>query len=214
MFNKKTKSAFTLAETLMTLAIIGVIAAMTMPGLQQHAQLQANVALVKKAYSTLSSATRGIKMENGPVRMWDLSSKTEIIKLYKQKMSFMAEPGEEYPVKFLNGTERANTTADMFSPENGFITADGMLWYIESTSAACSLTTDNMKQACIDIGVDVNGQKGPNIVGRDIFAFYVTNDGSVYPEGGGFDLQPTTCSKNSTGWGCTARVIKESKISW
>lgn len=209
----KAKSAFTLAETLLTLGIIGVIAAMTMPGLQQHSQMQANAALVKKAYSTLSNATKLLKLENGPVRMWDLSSKTEIIKLYREKMSFMVEPPEAYPVKFLNGNDRS-AEGDMFAEKNGFVTTDGMLWYIESTSATCSMTSDNMKNACIDIGVDVNGQKGPNVVGKDIFAFYVTNDGSVYPDGGGFDLTPSTCSKSSTGWGCTARVLQEGKINW
>lgn len=208
----KAKSAFTLAETLLTLGIIGVIAAMTMPGLQQHSQMQANVALVKKAYSTLSNATKLLKLENGPVRMWDLSSEKEIIKLYREKMSFMVEPSETYPVKNLNGSDK---TADkMFTEGNGFVTTDGMLWYIESTSATCSTTSDDMKNACIDIGVDVNGQKGPNVVGKDIFAFYVTNDGSVYPDGGGFDLTSSSCSKSGTGLGCTARVLQEGKINW
>ena len=209
----KAKSAFTLAETLLTLGIIGVIATMTMPGLQQHSQMQANVALVKKAYSTLSNATKLLKLENGPVRMWDLSSEKEIIKLYRGKMSFMVEPSEAYPVKYLNGEDRPGNN-DMFAEGNGFVTTDGMLWFIESTSATCSETDAGMKNACIDIGVDVNGQKGPNVVGKDIFAFYVTNDGSVYPNGGGVDQTSSACTKNSSGMICTARVLQEGKINW
>ena len=63
--DKRFKSAFTLAEVLITLVIIGVIAALTVPTLIQNTQKQEYVTALKKAYSTLSQATQQIIAENG-----------------------------------------------------------------------------------------------------------------------------------------------------
>ena len=48
MFNNTIKKAFTMAEVLITLIIIGTIAAVTIPGLKKHASLEENVASLKK----------------------------------------------------------------------------------------------------------------------------------------------------------------------
>jgi len=65
------------------------------------------------------------------------------------------------------------------------------------------------------IYVDVNGNKKPNILGRDIFAFALTQRG-VLPFGISNNSQ--NCSKtinaNSSGYGCTYRVLKERKINY
>ena len=53
---KDIKSGFTLAEVLITLIIVGVIAAMTIPALINATNKQVYVAGVKKANSTLSQA--------------------------------------------------------------------------------------------------------------------------------------------------------------
>ena len=50
------KSGFTLAEVLVTLMIIGVIAAMTIPSLMQNTQQQEYKAAYKKAVSMLNQA--------------------------------------------------------------------------------------------------------------------------------------------------------------
>ena len=50
------KSAFTLAEVLITLGIIGVVAAMTLPVLTQKYQKMVLKNQYKKVYSTLSQA--------------------------------------------------------------------------------------------------------------------------------------------------------------
>ena len=51
------KSAFTLAEVLITLGIIGVVASLTMPSLNQKLQDQRNMSALKKGYSVLQQAT-------------------------------------------------------------------------------------------------------------------------------------------------------------
>ena len=50
------KNGFTMAEVLVTLGIIGIVASMTMPGLiKKHKRVESETRL-KKAYSTISQA--------------------------------------------------------------------------------------------------------------------------------------------------------------
>lgn len=66
---KKSK-AFTLAETLITLSIIGVIAAMTVPTLMSNYQKKAVESKVVKFYSTMQNAIRMSVVDNGPYDEW------------------------------------------------------------------------------------------------------------------------------------------------
>lgn len=213
--NRTKFSAFTLAETLLTLGIIGVIAAMTIPGLQQHHQLQTNVALAQKAYSTLANVTKELKLENGSVRMWDLNSAKAIADLYKTKLNYVGAPdaSETYDVKQLNNSA-AGLSGDMFNQDSAFVTADGMLYFIEAASISKSCSGDTAKDACFHIRVDTNGMKGPNTVGLDVLQFVVANDG-VYPYGAKDGTDMTACVRNAAdGWACTARMIRQNKITW
>jgi len=68
------RAAFTLAEVLITLAIIGVVAAMTIPTLIRSYQEKVTVTKVKKAYSVLTNALRLAVIENGTVDNWGIGS--------------------------------------------------------------------------------------------------------------------------------------------
>ena len=52
----KNKLAFTLAEVLVTLGIIGVVSAMTVPTLMQNYQRQSYVTQLHKTYNEISQA--------------------------------------------------------------------------------------------------------------------------------------------------------------
>ncbi len=62
--NKQRKCAFTLPEVLITLGIIGVVAAITMPVIISKIQDRQNITKWKKAYSTVSNAFNLIISEN------------------------------------------------------------------------------------------------------------------------------------------------------
>lgn len=66
-------SGFTLAEVLITLGIIGVVAAMTIPTLVQSYKERATVTKVKKAYAMLTNAFQMAILENGTVNNWNLT---------------------------------------------------------------------------------------------------------------------------------------------
>jgi len=65
------RAAFTLAEVLITLAIIGVVAVMTIPTLISDYQKQVTVTKLKVTYSTINQALRLSAIDNGPVSNWD-----------------------------------------------------------------------------------------------------------------------------------------------
>ena len=60
----KRKIAFTLAEFLIILGIIGVVAALTLPSVIERHQKLETVTKLKKAYSTLSQAIERAKVDN------------------------------------------------------------------------------------------------------------------------------------------------------
>ena len=68
------KSAFTLAEVLITLGIIGVVAAMTMPQLIRNYERKAAEVQIKKDYSTLANALQMAENEYGRLEDWTIDN--------------------------------------------------------------------------------------------------------------------------------------------
>ncbi len=66
------KKGFTLAEVLITLAIIGVVAALTIPTVVRNYQKQQTVVKLKKVYSVLNQAFNNSQAENGMYQTWDI----------------------------------------------------------------------------------------------------------------------------------------------
>lgn len=67
---------FTLAEVLITLGVIGIIAALTLPSLISKYRERQVVSQVKVAYSIFDQAFRRAIGENGPIESWGLSDLT------------------------------------------------------------------------------------------------------------------------------------------
>lgn len=75
--------------------------------------------------------------------------------------------------------------------------------------------TEQLKNICGGLHVDINGSKGPNTFGKDFFLFYVTKYG-IIPAGSSSDNTEYSFSKRcsvaakneyANGNGCTAWVI-------
>ncbi len=65
-----TKRAFTLAEVLITLGIIGVVASLTMPALTASYQKKVTVTRLQKFYSVMNQAVTLSEVENGSAAGW------------------------------------------------------------------------------------------------------------------------------------------------
>ena len=68
------KKGFTLAEVLITLGIIGIVAAMTLPAVVQKKQKLETSARLKKFYSTMQQAIIYSETENGEMQTWTIET--------------------------------------------------------------------------------------------------------------------------------------------
>ena len=207
----RTIKAFTLAEVLITLMIIGVISAITIPTLKKVSDEHTYVTAAKKAYETVSLATKKIKSKEGPVKLW-VGSENIMGGLFEKEMNAKLtgnnDNAKKHEVVQLNGESAGDFFFDMEI-------LDGSLWYFEDYSKNCNLSdSDLYSNACAVIKVDTNGKNDPNMVGLDVLGFYIKSDGTVLPFGSGDSATTSSCNKNGSGWGCTSKMITDGKISW
>lgn len=152
------KKGFTLAEVLITLVIIGVIAAMTIPTLMNSTNNQEFRVGLKKAISALNQAmSLNYALEGTQIGAENLSSSQNIVNnLFKKRMSVIttATSGTAFGVGSTGITATDNT--------NVFYTADGARYAVSYAAGAYDPVADQMYYGLILI--DVNGEKGPNTV--------------------------------------------------
>ena len=67
------KVAFTLAEVLITLGVIGVVAAMTLPTLIQNYRNREVESKLQKIYTVMNQAIKMSEIDNGPKEYWDMT---------------------------------------------------------------------------------------------------------------------------------------------
>ena len=84
-WNNSRKIAFTLAEVLITLGIIGVVAALTMPALIQQQHKLVVETRLKKFYSVINQAITMSERDNGDKLYWTPSDSDDLWNLYLKK---------------------------------------------------------------------------------------------------------------------------------
>ena len=160
------KKAFTLAEVLITLGIIGVVAAMTMPTLMNATQGAQYRTAYKKALSVLSQAV----VLNIALDDYDLSQATgeqtdgtsnSLYNLFKNRMNVVSTN---------NGQGWGTSTNGAFGTANSnnftFYFNDGMAFTIPKAAGNCQdITSGNGTPSTNCTGaIDVNGAKNPNTI--------------------------------------------------
>lgn len=182
------KFGFTLAEVLITLGIIGVVAALTAPALVQNAGTAKVGPTLAKVVSTLEIANEHILKDEEATDLSKVSESDEeyceLLSKYIAGSSYETNNAIFEPTaQFYNGGE-ANYD-DMFKE---FHFSDQIT--ILLTTIADGLLSDDyepkgsFKGAFAGIMVDINGIKTkPNIIGKDIFMFYIDKTGQVIPYG-------------------------------
>lgn len=194
----KSQLAFTLAEILITLGIIGVVAAITMPVLIQNAKNKELQVQFKKTYSEFSQATQKFYADEGvsfPEYSRDVGS-VEALKYFLKNyfkgatvtdrtiwggagVNGNPDKSNYSPLTF-NGTTKAYQVCDISGLRSEL---GGRFVAINDPPAASS---DNGPILCIDI----NGYKAPNRAGKDYFLFLFTVDGSLIPMGAAHNNNP------------------------
>lgn len=194
---KKRNFAFTLAETLIVIGIIGVVAALTIPTLNSDTNNKDKVTKVKKAYTVLEDAFGRMASEYGPLDEW--SSDVLTSERVANKMAAFMKVNKKCIASgdisgncFAAGAKMLKTTGGLTTDDiNGnvssFVLSDSMSVAFDvakdaaGTNAECqSVTGFNVSKVCGMAVIDVDGAaKGKNTHGLDLFAFYLTPDGLV-----------------------------------
>lgn len=190
------KFAFTLAEVLITLGIIGVVAAMTMPSLIANYQEKQRVSQLKKVYSALSQAFVSAVQENGTPDEWGMGD------MYDENSHLIMANNFKKHLKLsqdctnMNGTQarkvcgiRDNAGKNNLleivgasSQAKAIILNDGTIVGFRIYEGNCAMVFGDLKNVCGKLYVDLNGQKRPNSGGYDQFSIYVAKD-KLVPSG-------------------------------
>ncbi len=227
------KAGFTLAEVLITLGIIGVVAAMTLPALIQNYQKQVYLNQLKKNYAIITQAVSMLKAEYDGIdpaqmpfcyKLWnhekflDVQKFSEAITKYLpadsvkedsvRKMCF--DDPAKYNIKGMGGSSWAPTKMN-----------DNWVYTWHFNNGACVSFVfgggwDWTETSTHSFIIDVNGSdKNPNRIGRDIFFFILKPNGALMPYGYQFTKEnfenqwSDGCRTDGRGdgFGCSRRIM-------
>lgn len=209
--------AFTLAEVLITLGIIGIVAAMTIPTLINNTNQKELITKFKKSFSALNSATKQIVALNGGI---DTSSAANVVTQYKSVMNSpkdaLLNDGINFsPTKIYKYYKTTTNAGYDYSAaaQPAFVTSDGAAFSYGFIDANCNTSIAGVTESCGLWYIDVNGSRGPNMWGYDFFQgplVYRNGEYRIIPFGAG-NGDPQTCSPNSsnagTSNGCTTSAL-------
>lgn len=252
------KKAFTLAEVLITLAVIGVVAAMTIPALIQNYQKKTYVEGLKIGISIIEQGFKKAMADDGVtdfrntelLKNCNYSMKNDLEQYYNDCTPYLKKYFKD--IKTISNIDMNNVwRSDITSndPENCKKYAGKVnKWYHLNDKNKCTgyynlafIFANGMRGDFFirddvfylgSISLDINGSKGPNTWGRDVFYLRIMPpDGHIAPQGGyeylkaytnnyGYSFEDIfnsshwtkvdTCSKTTTdnGLRCAARVIE------
>lgn len=208
-----TNRAFTLAEILITLLIIGVVASIIIPVLLQDTQDAELKTAWKKAYSELTQVTAKVMMDNGGTLKGFCNNSNCVKNIYSSYLSTvkLCRQGESWGQCWSERDRFWNLDGSVngwgaFGP-SGVVLSNGMFINFWFSSSDCSETWTGLN-TCGEITVDVNGFKGPNKIGKDIFLVEIVENG-IKAEGSPGDIFINTCSTaaGNSGRGCSAKYL-------
>ena len=180
-------AAFTLAEVLITLAVIGIVAALTLPGLIQNHN--------EKAWSTakdlwekkLTETVRRMNIDGvmtghdstedfmntfkNYMKVIKTCDNNDINKCYSPKIVQTGSDSEPIEVETSDLKTAENLGNDWETNTMSFVIADGttvIMAYNPNCAYADPIEDTGSQVSCLGFMVDVNGKKGPNRVGKDI----------------------------------------------
>lgn len=163
------KSAFTLAEVLITLGIIGIVAAMTLPAITANTRKKETSARIKKFYSTMQQAIMRSEVDNSESIYWEKNSEIRDENGVSDNVANAAE-GEKFfnlyikpYIKYLSVDKATSEDNDIKNYELKVTMLDGSIMYWHHGS-------------CIDMIIDVNGERNPNKSGYDRFTFLLCKE--------------------------------------
>lgn len=183
---------FTLAEVLITLGIIGVISALTLPSLLNDTTAAQVGPKLGKAASMFEQAAQAMLNEQNVdaisesevnLRAGDTNSTAAFMEALSNHLRITRYRGSNYSI----GNENAlNGLIALSIPGRGraYLSKDGALYQLASPGGfALNTNLPPHKRIIGQLFIDINGAASPNLAGTDVFGFTVMDDGSLVPFG-------------------------------
>ena len=182
------KFGFTLAEVLVTLGIIGVVASLTMPTLIQNHQYKTYSTGIQKVYTELSQALirkindvnaislseAGFRFnEDNTVEKDFLNTYFKPVKRCDNGSDCFAASYQTYKGAIGKNINKSNIYAITLS-------SGAVIGFKVYGKASYPIhQSDRLQEYIARAVVDINGVKGPNTLCKDYFEFFITNDGKI-----------------------------------
>ncbi|MEI3271534.1 MAG: type II secretion system protein [Candidatus Gastranaerophilaceae bacterium] len=213
----KKKAAFTLAEVLITLGIIGIVAAMTIPTLISKNQKRVIEAKLKEDYSIIQQVIKSNEGDDVDMSMLLKDEDTN-----SQKQWF-----ETYFAPYMKYSHVCYNEAGCWQNRGKNRTLDNSIAYNDRQNIGIGLDVVTVKlnngtNICMDIWgayslwnrfgintsnpgltfyIDSNGDSGPNVIGKDIYVLTYTSENGILPAGYHKTVEEinNNCSEKATG---------------
>ncbi len=202
------RKGFTLAEVLITLGIVGIVAVLTIPSVMKNYKNRLYTSQLEKVYAQISDATQAIMNDehvdsfyetkaNGTEKCTDNTKQTctgglpYFLSNYFETVKKNCASGDADELCVAGSTTSSYKYID--GSNAGGIGSGTYCVQLASGATICGF--HNPANKCTSLAVDVNGQAAPNIAGRDLFSMDIHKDGSLSDYGSG-------CADNA--FGCTA----------
>lgn len=195
-------TAFTLVEVLITLLVLGIVAAITITVIIAKVQDLEYAAQLKNVYSTFASATVSARGDNGGTMIgyWPdhstihNNSKFSFGHLYSQYIKGTACKSEPDPATATqcwhkNGAayNQDGTPVSVWCYGCSTFVSNSGFWAMAYGSEFYSCEgsiVNGPSNVCLSIYVDINGAAKPNRINYDIYTLYITQTGVGYQKNG------------------------------
>lgn len=216
MLLTKKQNGFTLAEILITLGIIGVVAAMTIPPLMNKTNDSELRNSYKKVYSEVSQAAIKMALDNGGTLEGLFTDTTNSMKnQFKPYLNTVSDCDDGTSAgicwhamanwKSYSGSSthvNVNNRSALVLNNGALITFSGAS---AAENSACSAVCGSVNR-CGYLIVDVNGFKKPNVIGQDIFFMNIQKN-KISPSGITGDCDDANCGTAAASGGARAGVF-------
>ena len=225
------KKAFTLAETLITLSIIGVVVALTLPTLIQNYQKHVTVTKLQKAYSSLGQVAQKAFSDNGDSG-FVVGEEIEASAVEKYFNTYWFPYFKGVSISPDNETIKLSDGKNQYKYKNGelegisvytyykygrifFTTSDGLSYFI----TFCAWVNDKPTyRENFVVYIDVNGTKQPNTFGKDVFKFSLDSKSRIVrPLLVGHSDESISNNCEKYGEYCSTRIMRDGwqiKYKW
>ena len=197
--NKSRKNGFTLAEVLITLGVIGVVAALTLPSVISNYKEREYIAKLKKSYSIISQAFTAAIADYGTVDNWCERplNRDQCARNLRDTIAKYLVVGEKCSggvtmhkkcMQLYYKSDLGDKTILTNDSAHSLITTDGIGYEIIAVAGDgydnnwCKTTVNDLTIGgfyynCGYLYVDITGPNKPNIIGKDVFVFKIFQDG-------------------------------------